>query len=105
MKLRRLLDTFHRGYFRENLAKQSALIKQNERFPSMALGEHSCKLISHPLARDLVNLRRELLNRHKCFGLNCVRKTRCKSDSPEHSQPIFRKAKFGVSNRAHNACF
>src|SRR5207248_383579 len=62
MKLRRLLDSFHRLDLGKNFVQKPSFIKQKESLPCMAFDEHFCKLVANPLARNLVNLGCKLLN-------------------------------------------
>lgn len=72
MELRRLFHTFHGLNLRQDFVQKATLIEQFKGMARMAFGQHASKFVADPLARDLVDLRRQLLNRGKRRGLDRV---------------------------------
>src|SRR5271167_2290008 len=105
MKLRRLLNSLHRFDLRQDFVQQSGFVEKKESPARLALGQHLAKLISNPLPRHLIDLRCQLLNRLRCFGLDGVAETRRKADSAQHSELVFGKAALRVSNGSNDPGF
>src|SRR5207245_11013196 len=89
----------------KNFAQQSSLVHQFERTPGMAFGQHSSDLVADALARDLMNLRRQLLNCSKRSWLNRVFKSGRKANRTQHTQLVFGEAKLRIAEGANNSSF
>src|SRR5437763_12014023 len=103
MKLRRLLNPFHRSDLGKNFSQQSGFIQQLERPSGMAFGQHASQFIADPLTGDLMNLRCELPKCLKGRWVNLIFEARRESHCPQHPQLIFAEPQLGIADGADEA--
>src|SRR5581483_3296792 len=93
MELRGLLNSLHRRNLRQDLFKQAGFVEQEEGPPGMAFGKHFGQLVADTLARNLVNLRRKLLDCGECCGIDLVFEAGGKADGAQHAQLVLGKSR------------
>src|SRR5260370_39790551 len=71
----------------------------------MAFDQHLGEFVAHSFARDLVNLRRKLLDGGHGCGLDGVLEARGEAHSAQHSQLVFSKTQRGVADSADDFRF
>src|SRR6185312_14161467 len=70
----------------------------------MAFGEHFCEFVADALARNLMNLRRELLDGVKGFRFNRVMEARGEADGAQHAKLVFGETLGGIADGADDFC-
>src|SRR5882762_3949525 len=100
MKLRRLLDAFHRSDFGKDLLEEPGLIQQFERLPGRALGKHFCKFVAKALGRDLVYFGDVAAYGVKSFGFDFKSEARRESYRAHHAELIFFEPAVGFADGA-----
>jgi hypothetical protein len=68
----------------------------------VVLDENFRKFVAYALARNLMNISGQLLNRSKGFPLDCVVETGSKSHGAQHAKFVFNKALPGIADGAHD---
>ena len=105
MKLRRLLDAFHRADFRKNLLEQPGFIQQFERPPGCTFGKHSCKFVAKALGRNLRYFGGVAANGAKSFGFDFESEARGESHRAHHAEFVFLETAIRLADGANDFRF
>src|SRR5258706_13772699 len=89
MELWRLLNAFHRRDFGQYFFQQAALVQRFKRPSGAAFAEHLGEFVAHSLARDLMNLWGQLLNRGQSGGDDLVFQKRRQEASAQDPEMVF----------------
>src|SRR3984957_19614515 len=103
MKLRRLLDSFHFGDFREKINQQTRLIQELEPAPRRALGKNLGQFVAETFLRDLADLWRQVLNGSKRGWFDRVPETRGESNCTNYAEFVFTETCLWVADGANDS--
>src|SRR5689334_1192481 len=98
VKLRRLGNSFHAGYLRQQSGEQSSLVQQFKAAAGRAFGQQLGQFVAKPFGGDLRDMGRSNTNRAKGRRLNRVVETGGKAHSANHAQLVLAEAQVRIAN-------